>query len=794
MKPHIHLICNAHLDPVWQWQWEEGAAEALSTFENAVKLLKEHNGLVFNHNEAVLYDWVRRYDPPLFREIQKLVKRGRWFISGGWWLQPDVNIPGTESLIRQIYEGRKFFRKYFNAEPVVAYNFDSFGHCGGLPQLLVRAGYKFYIHMRPQKHDLELPSDVYRWQGVDGSVIGTLRIVTGLYHTEYDNIEQRIDEGINLAIKLNRDVPVFWGIGDHGGGATREDLRLIDEIIANEKRVKIVHSTPDLLYKSLKKNLANAPVFNGDLQRVFTGCYTSHSRVKRACQKNLGSLIQTESLAAAAFIKYKAPYPAEKLESAWRDHLFNDFHDILPGSCIEPAELDALNLYGKTDTELRNLKMETAIIFNRGIRTASYIPLTVMNSIPSLHNVPVEAECMISHRPKWQGKWHLRLFDKTGRELVCQEEQPESLLPFNGWRRKITFMAELTSVGVDHYNVITEEGEKNYSNLPTPLNYSIDKQSGLVNSLHTEGRNLLRGDLFQALLVEDKGDSWGTDFGEYRNVLDKFNMSPGSLNKKETGPIRTITESVHLCRSCRIVYQIISYPGWDILETRIRVYWNEEQTRLKLSIPTIFDNDSLLCEVPGGFIERPADGQEHIHRRWFIVGNEDNALAVINNGQYGLDFKDGEIRLSVLRSSAYCHEQGFRLREDQMYKFSDIGIHDIKLLVMTGLKKELLKKVTALADFVSAPPVVFAHLGFGKIDKDSGLLSLPPGLRMLALKQSSDGKAIILRLQEVTGNKLDGKIIFNGIKIKISLRPLEIKTLRITGTGKWKEVDMIWEK
>ena len=150
MKPTVHLICTAHLDPVWQWRWEEGAAEALATFGTAADILDEHPDLIFCHNEAVLYQWVEEHDPPLFRRITKLVRAGRWAVSGGWYLQPDANLPGLESLVRQIAEGRLYFREKFGAAPVVAYNFDSFGHCGGLPQVLKQAGYEMYIHMRPQ--------------------------------------------------------------------------------------------------------------------------------------------------------------------------------------------------------------------------------------------------------------------------------------------------------------------------------------------------------------------------------------------------------------------------------------------------------------------------------------------------------------------------------------------------------------------------------------------------------------------------------------------------------------------
>ena len=137
-RPRLHIILNAHLDPVWQWRWEEGAAEALATFGNAAAILRQYPHVIFNHNEALLYRWVEVYDPALFREIQRLVREGRWSISGGWYLQPDVNLPGLESLVRHILEGQRYFWEKFRVRPQVAYNFDSFGHSGGLPQTLRR--------------------------------------------------------------------------------------------------------------------------------------------------------------------------------------------------------------------------------------------------------------------------------------------------------------------------------------------------------------------------------------------------------------------------------------------------------------------------------------------------------------------------------------------------------------------------------------------------------------------------------------------------------------------------------
>jgi alpha-mannosidase len=841
----------------------------LATFRTSVELLHEHSRLVFCHNEAVLYQWVECYDPALFKEIRKLVRRGRWATSGGWYLQPDVNMPGLESLIRQIAEGRKYFREKFGTAPKVAYNFDSFGHSGGLPQVLVRSGYKMYIHMRPQSHELELPSDLYRWRGVDGSEILTYRIAAGLYHSERDNIEQKISEGIELALKLNRDVPVFWGLGNHGGGATRDDLRIIDELMEKEKRVRIIHSTPDQLYAALKRTVKNVPVFEGDLQRVFTGCYTSLSRIKRAALKSLGGLIQVEALRAASWWGCGQDFPSDELRKAWQGHLFNDFHDILTGSCTEPAEQDALELYGKVSDSGRRLRLEAAAAFNRGATRKLSIPITVLNANPSFTKAPVEVECMADYRPFWKGRWHLRLFKLDGAEIPCQEEQPESLLPFNRWRRKVSFMADFPGLGVSHYEIRADKGdgprlstegaakndscfifqangddaiaEKDLKNSPGAkydLLSKLDKKIGLLTSLRAHGRECLAGPLFLPLVVIDDGDSWGTNRWNYRQVEGAF-QSMGRPRLIEIGPIRTIAETILAYKKSRIVLHTISYPSWPVLEFRFRALWNEERRRLKLSIPAAFKPDHVLCEIPGGAIARPADGQEHVHGRWILAAGDsdgkETALGIVNSGQHGFDFADGEIWLSVLRSSAYCHEQGFKIRKSPQPKFADLGVHDFRLLVTAGDPSAVRAMLSGLADWISAPPAAYAHLPIGMGSKatenpsaftllkggnikDSfrkdeeqaslaigfhNLLSLrPANIRMTACKQSWDKKALIVRLHEAAGLKTKallkaakyGKSGAPEISVKLAFRPFEIKTVRIEKSGKWHKAHLIEEK
>lgn len=207
----LHLICNSHIDPCWQWDLDEGIACALSTFRCAADFCDEYDALIFNHNEALLYEYVEKYDPALFQRIKNLVQNGKWHIMGGWYLQPDCNLPSGESFVRQIMTGRKYFKDKFNVRPTTAMNVDSFGHTRGLVQIMKKAGYDSYFFCRPFQKDMYLEQDDFIWEGYDGSQIQAFRSF-GIYNSLYGMAANKIEEWIN---KYPDKSPgcVLWGVG-----------------------------------------------------------------------------------------------------------------------------------------------------------------------------------------------------------------------------------------------------------------------------------------------------------------------------------------------------------------------------------------------------------------------------------------------------------------------------------------------------------------------------------------------------------------------------------------------------
>jgi alpha-mannosidase len=243
----IHLLCNSHIDPVWLWEWEEGAAATLATFRTAADLCEQYDAFIFNHNEAILYKWIETYDPPLFERIRRLVRAKRWHIMGGWFLQPDCNMPSGESFVRQILLGQHYFQRKLGVRPTTAVNLDPFGHTRGLVQILARSGYDSYLLCRPTPEQAALPADTFTWIGFDGSQI-TATCAVSHYNSPPGGARRKVETWINRLRAPSTIIP--WGVGNHGGGPSRRDLDDLAALIRDTPDINIIHSTPERYFQS----------------------------------------------------------------------------------------------------------------------------------------------------------------------------------------------------------------------------------------------------------------------------------------------------------------------------------------------------------------------------------------------------------------------------------------------------------------------------------------------------------------------------------------------------------------
>ena len=336
----LYLIGNAHLDPVWLWRWQEGFAEIITTFRSALDRMKDFPDFKFTSACASYYQWIEKVDPDMFDEIKERVKEGRWNIVGGWFLQPDCNLPDGESFARQALISQRYFKEKFGVTAKTGYNVDSFGHNASLPQILKKSGMDNYVFMRPMPEEGYTKATLFNWESDDGSSVCAYRI-PWYYNFDMRHMElfERLKE---KAEKDNRDYMAFYGVGNHGGGPT---IKLLDEM----HRLPIggmVYSTPDEYFNDVDKT--DLETVHDELQHHARGCYSACSAVKKQNRQCENNLLAAEKLCVMAKELAGAKYPKEKLTKAWKNIMFNQFHDILGGCSVKKAYEDAGYLYGET--------------------------------------------------------------------------------------------------------------------------------------------------------------------------------------------------------------------------------------------------------------------------------------------------------------------------------------------------------------------------------------------------------------------------------------------------------------
>jgi len=824
-KPVLHLVCNAHLDPVWQWDWQEGCLEAISTFRHAVEFLEIYPDLIFNHNEALLYEWVEQYAPPLFDRIRECVQRGRWHISGGWFLQPDCNMPEGESFVRLALYGRRYFAEKFGVEPQVAYNFDAFGHNGSLPQILSKLGFEMYIHTRPSQSDLDLPASFYRWQGVDGSKIYVYRSPTGSYCNEEGQVGRTVERMIQECGDQPYDQLLLWGVCDHGGGATHADMHVLQEWMGREDLPFVLrHSTPAAFLAARRAQDPEPPIHSGDLQKCFTGCYTSEAATKRAHRKLDALVHKAERYAAAAAIQAGAKVPGCKLDKAWRGHLFNTFHDILPGSSAEPGIASARAIFGHAEFEASEAILASQLALTQGEPLGAGIPLFVFNPHPHPVSAPVVTDFMTGWRPVSLDPSRpfcgLHLETAEGEVVPAQSEKSHSNIGLD-WRRRLAFVAEVPAAGIRRYRILLDADESVENEivdsfcqrdgafvLENPF-FRLELAAGLVRRLFDKraGVEIVRGPAFVPLVMHDPGDAWGHRVDAYRDVAGTFSfvddedtgyLMNGLRGRRpeiqlvERGPVRTVAETLLRWGRSTIRMRYVLWHRLPYLDIDMRINWEERRKMLKLSLPSPSSFARAQAAIPFGAIDRPLDGGEHTGNRWVMLTREDgHALAVLNSAQHGFDVTAAEFRQTLLRSPVVNHMSFWDpLPEDRAFEFLDLGQHDVLLRLLSGPAAEIGRQVGLESDLLHMPLDPIVEMGLPKPGQGHpkeargalpGVLALSDRrISLSALKRAEDGTTWAVRCANTTGEAVRCQVQFAGCApVDALFEPFEAKTWRV---------------
>ncbi len=809
----LYLICNAHLDPVWLWEWEEGAAEALSTFRTAARLCEEFEEFIFNHNEALLYKWVEEYEPDLFKKIQKLVKKRKWNIMGGWYLQPDCNLPSGESFVRQILVGKRYFKEKFGVDPKTAINLDPFGHSRGLIQIFKKSGYTSYLFCRPDPKELRLPEDDFAWVGYDGSEIFAHR-ARHHYNSQRGKARERVETWMTENPEQKTGM-LLWGIGDHGGGPSREDLEQLRKLMREKSGWNVRHAIPEDYFKVLDKRRQMLPRYDQDINPWAVGCYTTMALIKQRHRQLENSYFMTEKMVTHSAFQGFIKYPRKELHEALEDMLFSEFHDILPGSSIPQVETYALQRMDHGLEILSRLKAKAffALLSGQPEAEEGEFPVFVYNP----HPYPVKETIICEFQPYEPKDVQetvrvAEVADQDGKAIPSQMEKESSNIAVD-WRKRVVFQAKLNPGQMNRFSCRLKEidfrpEKRKRKGIPQAFRSDnstvvIDREMGLVKGYSVDNIKFLNPFAFCFLAVDDYPDPWGMLVRSFRNVKGSFTLMTKEESARfagisgpelepvrvvENGPARTVIEGLFKFNNSSICQRYKIPKKGSEFELELRVFWNEKDCMLKLSIPTPFKKGSCRGQVAYGVEDFKRKGEELIAQKWIAVVSPDKkyALTVINNGTYGFDFIDGELRISLLRPAGYsAHPVGEGIPlvpQDRFEPRIDQGERIFRFWINGGRKADRLKRIDREALVKNEPPMVLSCFPSGRGKKSLPAVSVSDtAVQVTTIKMAEEKNWIIIRLFEPTGKKRKTRVAIPilDISFDVPIRGFEIKTMAV---------------
>lgn len=788
MKGTLHMIGNAHIDPVWLWTWQEGFHEVLASFRSALDRLKEYDDFLFVSSSAVFYEWVEQSDPAMFEEIRARVSEGRWEIVGGWWLQPDCNLPSGESFVRQALYGQRYFKEKFGVTATVGYNVDSFGHHGVLPQLLRKSGLDSYVFLRPGPHEKGLPGSLFWWEADDGSRVLAYRIPFE-YCTWGKDLEKHVRRCAGELRDPVDELMCFYGVGNHGGGPTRENLESIGRLNEDPTLPALRFSTPTRYFTEVRERDWALPVVHDELQHHASGCYAAHSGIKawnRRAENLLGS---AEAWSTVAAVVAERPYPRD-LEHAWKGVLFNQFHDILAGTSLEGAYDDARDVYGEAiaiGARALNGALQ-ALTWRIGIpEEADSSPLIVFNPCAWEVNGPVEMEL---NRVR-EGEV---LVDEQNNPVPMQKVQ--SQVTTSG-RERLAFQAELPALGYRTYRLVPRPDAPSSSFATVQasdtvlenalLRLELDPQSGCIVSIRDKelGLEILAGPAAKPVVIEDQSDTWGHNIFRFDKVVGAFQAE--SVRLVEHGPVKSVVRVVSRFDNSTIIQDISLTPHGRQLDVHAELDWRERHKLLKLRFPVSVHFMRATFEIPYGHLERFANGEEEPAQTWVDVSGTSRdtgdlyGLSLLNDSKYSFDVNVRDIGMTVARSPIYAHHDPAVPQLGQHYRYLDQGLQRFRyrLLPHPGGWTEA-ETVKRAAELNHPPTVLATTFHEGLLPQRSSFLGVESSSVVAsALKWAEDGDTFVVRLYETSKNAATATVKVLGRTFEAHFGPCEIKTFRV---------------
>jgi alpha-mannosidase len=815
----IHLTGNSHIDAAWLWPWTETVDVVKRTFGTALQLMYEYPQYTYTQSAAQYNEWMAQKYPDLNADIARRIKEGRWEVVGGMWVEPDLNMPDGESLVRQLLVGKRWYKQAYGVDVRIGWNPDSFGYTWQLPQIYKKSGVDYFVTQKMTWNDTnQLPFKLFWWESPDGSK------VLAYFPHDYanDNLNPvRLSSDLVTARQRSTgmlEMMDLYGIGDHGGGPTRAILDEgfhwagpgadgqdhvtpkfqfgIAQPFFSDVEKKVAPESRTWNYQSIAKGyeappgvqgMISIPTWKSELYFEYhRGVFTTQANHKKNMREAEEEVLNAEKWASLAWLDGR-DYPANELTEDWKKVLFNQFHDLAAGSGIGIIYKDAQKDYDVVRWSTNEIGAGARAKVDEKINTeGAGVPVVVYNPLGWARSGDIVAHVQGKSAEATDIAVHVSNVPALGYKVVWAGP---------GAKQEA---ARSTTSNDDEKSITLSNGH---------LRVAVDKISGCITSLTETGSHFETvasgacGNQLQFFKDTPKDyDAWNVDPGTY-------DVPPTTLDRADSVEIAKLANGApavrvtHNWQSSKFV-QTISLPAGDsdIVDIDNDIDWHETHVLLKAAFPLAASGPFATYEIPYGSIERPTTRNNSWEKaqfevaamRWADLGDGKHGLSILNQTKYGYDAVGNLLRITLLRSPTWPDPDADRGPHHFHYAlYPHAGTWKDAMTVRRGWEY----------DYPLEAVVTTAHAG--SLPAEHSFASVTPeNVVLTAVKKAEDAKGLIFRVYEWAGKAATvefhvppgatGATVTNlmeqregdalpvtGDVVKAPIKPYEILTVRV---------------
>lgn len=615
----VYAVGHGHLDLAWLWPVRETKRKAIRTFSNAIYESEQCLSYVFNGSQPQQYEFIKEKSPELYNKLKSAVANGNVEPQGGMWVEPDTNLPCGESLIRQCFYGKKYFRDEFQKDVKTLWLPDVFGYTAALPQIIKKCGMDSFMTIKLSWNNInQFPHHTFIWHGLDDSRVLVHMPPEGDYNS---NATPYAFEKIynNYKEKKISDIALMpFGIGDGGGGPGEYHINMAKRCESLRCIPNVKMSSSEKFFDELKKDVSNYPEYKGELYlEKHQGTYTTQGKVKKNNRQCEVLLHFAEWICTMAYMQGKA-YPHKELEEIWKEVLLYQFHDILPGSSIH-------RVYEECNARYEIIKKRLNDIIDDRV----YFLCSDDNSFVALNSIDFERTGYLKHNNEWYRY---------------------SLAPYSsGKLEKADLPASL------HFsnNVIENEHLKVVFNNKGQIEKIVDKHNNY--NCVSSSFNAVR--IYKDRFVHPY-NAWDIDINYTKHKPRDMKLAQ---SREYCDGNSIVRENKFVYKSSSLIQRIILMESCSYIKVENEVNWHETHKMLRIDAYPKNFSDKVLCDIQFGNIERSTKTDNKIDyaqfeipaHKWVDVFDGEYGIAILNDCKYGHRVKDGLISLNCLRSPVY---------------------------------------------------------------------------------------------------------------------------------------------